>query len=62
MEIIYGVIGKMPPFNRGTSEWMTNDNVIDISKAKRELKYRNFISLDQSLKETIKWYKKEGLL
>lgn len=62
LEKIYSLFGKRSPFNSGTAEWMTNDNVMDISKAKRDLKYKQIIPLEESLKRTIKWYKKERLL
>lgn len=61
-EVIYSFIGKKAPFNSGTAEWMSNDNPLDISKAKKEINYRNYFPLEESLKETIDWYKKRGVL
>ncbi len=61
MELIAKITNTHPVFNSGTAEWMSNDNIIDISKAK-ELGYKNFITLDEGIKETVKWYKKNKLL
>ncbi len=61
LEIIYPIFGKQPPFNSGTSDWMTKDNIINISKIKK-LGYKQKIPLEKSLKNTIKYYKKNNLL
>lgn len=62
MQWTYSIFGKKAPFNSGTSEWMSKDNQIDISKARTELGYKTVISLPESIKETIKWYKEKKLL
>jgi len=62
VEKIYGLIKKKAPFNSGTALWMSKDNVMDISKAKKDLGYKRKIPLEKSIKETINWYKKKGLL
>ena len=56
------LLGKKAIFSSGTALWMSRDNIMDISKAKEELGYKNEIPLKESIKETISWYKKEGLL
>jgi nucleoside-diphosphate-sugar epimerase len=61
-DMAFSIFGKKAPFNSGTSEWMSNDNPMDISKAEKELGYRNFILLEESIKETIKFYKEKKLL
>jgi len=62
MQWIFSLFGKKAPFNSGTAEWMSKDNVMDISKAKKELGYETIIPLNESIKETIKWYKEKKLL
>ncbi len=62
LEYAFSLFGKKAPFNSGTAEWMSNDNVMGIDKAKKELHYRTIIPLDKSIEETIKWYKEKGLL
>ncbi|MDO8517230.1 MAG: NAD(P)-dependent oxidoreductase [Nanoarchaeota archaeon] len=61
-EKTYGLFGKKAPFNSGTGLWMSKDNVMDISKAKKEIKYSNKINLEESIKETVKWYQKNNML
>jgi dihydroflavonol-4-reductase len=61
MELIAKVTNSHPVFNSGTADWMSNDNIIDISKAK-ELGYKNFITLEQGINDTVKWYKKNKLI
>lgn len=62
LEFIFSIFGKKAPFNSGTSDWMSKDNVIDISKARKELGYKQKIPLKDSINETIKWYKEKKLL
>jgi nucleoside-diphosphate-sugar epimerase len=52
-----------PPFSRATLQWAAKSAIFcDISKAKNELGYRPKYALAEGLKETIEWYRKEGLL
>jgi len=60
-EIFFGLFGKKAPFNSGTALWMSKDNVMDTSKIKR-LGYKRKISLQESIKETLNWYKERGLV
>lgn len=62
IEKFFLIFNKKAPFNSGTAEWMSKDNVIDINKAKKELKYKRLIPLEESIKETVKWYKERKLL
>jgi nucleoside-diphosphate-sugar epimerase len=62
MEKTYSLFGKKAPFNSGTAEWMSKDNVMDISKAVNELGFGRLIPLEESVKETVKWYKEKGFL
>lgn len=61
-EIISKTIRIHPPFNSGTALWMSNDNVMDISRAKKELGYKNLISIKEGVKETVDWYRRQGVL
>lgn len=60
-EKVYGLFGKKAPFNAGTSEWMSKDNQININKIKK-IGYKNKIPIEQSIKDTVNWYKREDLL
>lgn len=62
LEKLFSLFGKKAPFNSGTAEWMSKDNSLDISKAKKELGYKRIIPLEVSIRETIKWYKEKNLL
>ncbi len=61
-EKIYGFLNKTPPFNSNTAEWMSKDNLIDIRKAQKELNYKRVIPLEESIKETVDWYKNKNML
>jgi len=57
------ITGIYPPFSRTAAEWMSRDqNVYDISKAKKVLGYSPQISLEEGIKRTIAWYKEKRLL
>ncbi|MCX6746819.1 MAG: NAD(P)-dependent oxidoreductase [Candidatus Pacearchaeota archaeon] len=62
IEKVFLIFKKKAPFNSGTAEWMSKDNVIDISKAKKKLKYKRLIPLEEGIKETVEWYKARRLL
>jgi len=62
LESLFSLFGKKAPFNSGTAEWMSKDNSLDISKAKEELNYERLIPLEESIRETIKWYREKNLL
>jgi len=62
LENLFSLFGKRAPFNSGTAEWMSKDNSLNITKAKKELGYRRIIPLEKSIKETVKWYKQKNLL
>lgn len=62
LENLFSLFGKKAPFNSGTAEWMSKDNSLDISKAKKELGYKRAIPLQESIKDTVKWYKEKNLL
>jgi nucleoside-diphosphate-sugar epimerase len=59
---VVGNLGKKPPilnFEKGKD--ITRSNwTCSIEKAKRELGYRESISVEQGFSETIRWYKEQG--
>lgn len=62
-EILSKIVGIHPPFSRITAQWMSEDqNVYDISKAKRVLNYSPEVSLEEGLKKTVDWYRERGSL
>ena len=62
-EVLSRIIGIYPPFSRTAAEWMSKDqNVYNISKAKKVLGYSPEINLEEGIKRTVEWYKEKGLL
>jgi len=59
---LFSLFGKKAPFNSGTAEWMSKDNSLNIAKAEKELGYKRIIPLDESIRETVKWYKEKNLI
>lgn len=62
MELLGKLTNTHPIFNSGTASWMTNNNIMDITKARTKLKYKNIIPINKAIKETIYYYKKYKLL
>lgn len=54
--------GISPPIFPRRVDWYRQNRAFDISKAKRELGYKAKVGLDDGLRRTYDWYKKEGLL
>jgi nucleoside-diphosphate-sugar epimerase len=52
---------KSPIFPRRV-DWYRQNRAFSIEKAKRELGYRPSVSLDEGLRRTAEWYKREGYL
>ena len=62
-EILVNMVGIYPPFSRTAAEWMSQDqNVYDISKAKKILGYSPRIDLKEGIRRTVQWYKEKRLL
>lgn len=62
-EAIGFILRIHPPFKHNTIDWMTKKMwYSDCGKAKKELGYRNFISLEEGTRRTAEWYRKHGLL
>ena len=54
---------RVPLFTRKTVEWVADSKYFcSIEKAKKELGYKPPYSLEEGIRNTIKWYKKEGFL
>ena len=54
--------GIEPPIFRRRVKFYRNNRAFDISKAKQKLGYAPRVSLEQGMKETVKWYKANGYL
>lgn len=61
-EIACKPFGISPPIYRRRVDFFIKDRAFDISKAKKLLGYQPKISLDEGLKVTADWYKKNNLL
>ena len=61
-EIICKPFGITPPIYRRRVDFFIKDRAFDISKAKQLLDYKPRVTLEEGLKLTAEWYKKEGLL
>jgi len=51
-----------PPIFPRRVDWYRQNRAFKIDKARRELGYQPRVGLDEGLKRTAEWYKKEGLL
>jgi nucleoside-diphosphate-sugar epimerase len=54
--------GITPPIFPRRVDWYRQNRAFKIDKAKRELGYRPTIGLDEGLRRTAEWYRREGLL
>ncbi len=61
-EIICRLFGVEPPLYRRRLDFFTKDRAFDISKAKEDLGYSPKVSLEEGLKRTAEWYKREDML
>jgi len=62
MEKIFTPMGISPPIYRRRVDFFTKSRTFDISKAKEILDYRPKYSLQEGIRKTAEWYKKEGFL
>jgi len=56
------LVKKEPPLSRSKLRLATQNFVYDVSKARKQLGYRQIYSLEEGMKITISWYKKNGYL
>ncbi|MFP4472725.1 MAG: NAD-dependent epimerase/dehydratase family protein [Candidatus Omnitrophota bacterium] len=55
-------INKKPVVTARNISSITHDRILDISKAKSELKYEPQIDLEEGLSKTLQWYHNKGLI
>ncbi|MCG7848245.1 MAG: NAD-dependent epimerase/dehydratase family protein [ANME-2 cluster archaeon] len=55
-------LGINPPIFRRRVDIFRKDRAFDISKARKELGYTPKVSLEEGIKKTAEWYRKEGYL
>lgn len=56
------MIGKTPIVTRRNIEMTIQDRIYDVSKAEKEIGFKPCISMEEGIKESIEWYKKEKLI
>ena len=61
-EIVWGALGKEPPFSRRSLKFFTESSAFDISKAREILKFSPKIGLAEGLAETAREFSREGVL
>lgn len=61
-EKLYKPFRITPPIFPRRVDWYRQNRAFNIDKAKRELGYQPKIGIDEGLKRTAQWYKKEGYL
>ena len=63
MELAGLLAGKYPPFNREKArEFRHAAKLCSSAKARRDFGYRQTVSLEEGLRETITWYRERGML
>jgi len=61
-ELVFGVLGKEPPFSRRSLKFFTESSAFDISRARHVLGYDPQVSIDDGLRMTREHFVREGLL
>lgn len=61
-ETICKPLGITPPIFPRRVDWYRQNRAFKIDRAKKELGYKPRVGLDEGLKKTFEWYKKEGFL
>jgi nucleoside-diphosphate-sugar epimerase len=61
-EIINWFFNKSVPLTRSRIKSMTTSRIFDISKAKMDLGFRQEVSIESGVAETVDWYKKQNLI
>lgn len=62
MESVGSVFGQYPIMNRDKAKEMTLEWTCSVDKIKNELGYKQILTLDEGITDTIKWYKKHNWL
>ena len=61
-EVICKPFGIIPPLYRRRVAFFVKDRAFDITKAKRMLGFKPKVDINEGLRQTAEWYKKEGYL
>jgi nucleoside-diphosphate-sugar epimerase len=61
-EKVFKPFGITPPIFPRRVDWYRQDRAFKISKAKRDLGYQPKVGIDEGLRRTAEWYKREGCL
>lgn len=61
-ETICKPLGITPPIFPRRVDWYRQNRAFKIDRAKKDLGYKPRVGLDEGLKKTFEWYKKEGFL
>jgi nucleoside-diphosphate-sugar epimerase len=59
-EKVFSFLGKSPPVSKKNIESTLADRVFSIDKARKELGFAPQVNLEEGLRETILWYRKNG--
>ncbi|MFQ5569002.1 MAG: NAD-dependent epimerase/dehydratase family protein [Rhodothermales bacterium] len=63
VEVVGKVVGRYPPLNREKArEILKACKMCSVEKARREIGYRQQVSLEEGLRETMAWYREAGWL
>jgi nucleoside-diphosphate-sugar epimerase len=60
-ELLSKLFRKTPFLTRMRVNSMTSSRIFDVTKAKREIGFRQLVNLNEGMKETIKWYQSKNL-
>ena len=60
VEMLYPLLGKVPPVSRKNMESTLADRVFSVEKARRELAFSPEVDPVEGLTETVEWYKDRG--
>jgi len=62
VEFIFVPLGIEPPIFRRRVKFYRNNRAFDINKARKKLGFTPVISLEEGMKRTVEWYRKNGYL
>lgn len=62
LETVARWAGRTPPVTRQNIRSTVADRIFDISKAQRELDYQPSVLLEEGIRETVAWFRHEGVL
>jgi nucleoside-diphosphate-sugar epimerase len=62
LESLYGLINAAPPIKVNNIKSITSGRRLSIQKAQKDLDFIPRVGLEEGVRKTMEWYKKEGLL